>query len=116
MVDNGKIAFSLAVELSHLQSSEQQILLDAMELNDCTPSHAQSIRLKKLSHDGALDGQAIYEVMAKQKPNQQEQYKFKRDDIRKYFLKNYTDKQVYDTVLKLLEQWQRKRERDRDVR
>lgn len=116
MVDDGKIAFSPAVELSYLQSSEQQILLDAMELNDCTPSHAQSIRLKKLSQDGALDGQAIYEVMAEQKPNQQEQYKFKRDDIRKYFPKSYTDKQVYDTILKLLEQWQRKRERDRDTR
>ena len=116
MVDDGKIAFSPAVELSYLQSSEQQILLDAMELNDCTPSHAQSIRLKKLSQEGVLDNPAIYEVMAEQKPNQQEQYKFKRDDIRKYFPKGYTDKQVYDTVLKLLEQWQRKRERNRDAR
>lgn len=116
MVDDNKIAFSPAVELSYLQSSEQQILLDAMELNDCTPSHAQSIRLKKLSQEGTLDNQAIYEVMAEQKPNQQEQYKFKRDDIRKYFPKSYTDKQVCDTVIKLLEQWQRRRERDRDAR
>lgn len=116
MVDDGKIAFSPAVELSYLQSSEQQILLDAIDLNDCTPSHAQSIRLKKLSQEGMLDNQTIYEVMTEQKPNQQEQYKFKRDDIRKYFPKNYTDKQVYDTVLRLLEQWQRKRERDRDAR
>lgn len=116
MVDDGKIAFSPAVELSYLLSSEQRILLDAMELNDCTPSHAQSIRLKKLSQEGVLDDQAIYEVMSEQKPNQQEQYKFKRDDIRKYFPKGYTDKQVYDTVLKLLEQWQRRRERNRDAR
>lgn len=116
MVDDGKIAFSPAVELSYLQSSEQQILLDAIDLNDCTPSHAQSIRLKKLSQEGMLDNQTSYEVMTEQKPNQQEQYKFKRDDIRKYFPKNYTDKQVYDTVLRLLEQWQRKRERDRDAR
>lgn len=116
MVDDGKIAFSPAVELSYLQSSEQQILLDAMELNDCTPSHAQSIRLKKLSQEGVLDNPAIYAVMSEEKPNQQEQYKFKREDIRKYFPKSYTDKQVYDTVLKLLEQWQRKRERDRDAR
>lgn len=116
MVDDGKIAFSPAVELSYLQSSEQQILLDAIDLNDCTPSHAQSIRLKKFSQEGMLDNQTIYEVMTEQKPNQQEQYKFKRDDIRKYFPKNYTDKQVYDTVLRLLEQWQRKRERDRDAR
>lgn len=116
MVDDGKIAFSPAVELSYLQLSEQQILLDAMDLNDCTPSHAQSIRLKKLSQEGMLDNQMIYEVMTEQKPNQQEQYKFKCDDIRKYFPKSYTDKQVCDTVIKLLEQWQRKRERDRDAR
>lgn len=115
-VDDGKIAFNPAVELSYLQSSEQQILLDAMELNDCTPSHAQSIRLKKLSQESVLDDQMIYAVMSEEKPNQQEQYKFKREDIRKYFPKSYTDKQVYDTVLKLLEQWQRKRERDRDAR
>lgn len=103
MVDDGKIAFSPAVELSYLPSTEQQILLDVMELNDCTPSHAQSIRLKKLSQEGVLDDQAIYEVMSEQKPNQQEQYKFKRDGICRYFPNSYTDKQVYDTVLKLLE-------------
>lgn len=116
MVDENKIAFNPAVELSYLESSEQRILLDAMELNDCTPSHAQTIKLKKLSQEGALSDQTIYEILAEQKPNQQEQYKFKREDIRKYFPKNYTDKQVCDTVFKLLEQWQRRRERDRDSR
>ena len=87
-----------------------------MELNDCTPSHAQSIRLKKLSQEGVLQDRTIYDILAEQKPNQQEQYKFKREDIRKYFPKSYTDKQVCDTVIKLLEQWQRRRERDRDSR
>ena len=116
MVDDGKIAFNPAVEISYLEQSEQRVLLNAMELNDCTPSHAQAIRLKKLSQEGVLQDQTIYDTLAEQKPNQQEQYKFKREDIRKYFPKSYTDKQVYDTVLKLLEQWQRKRERDRDAR
>lgn len=116
MVDETKIAFNPAVELSYLSHSEQFILLDAIKQNDCTPSHAQSIRLKKLSQEGTLNRDAIFEILAEQKPNQQEPYKFKREDIRKYFPKSYTDKQVYDTVIKLLEQWQRKRERDREAR
>ena len=116
MVDDGKIAFNPAVEISYLDKAEQQVLLDAMEQNDCTPSHAQSIRLKKLSQEGVLQDQTIYDILAEQKPNQQEQYKFKREEIRKYFPKSYTDKQVCDTVIKLLEQWQRRRERDRDSR
>ena len=116
MVDENKIAFNPAVEISYLEQAEQRTLLDAMEQNDCTPSHAQSIRLKKLSQEGELQDQTIYDILAEQKPNQQEQYKFKREDIRKYFPKSYTDKQVCDTVIKLLEQWQRRRERDRDSR
>ena len=116
MVDDGKMAFNPAVEISYLEQSEQRVLLNAMELNDCTPSHAQAIRLKKLSQEGVLQDQTIYNILAEQKPNQQEQYKFKREDIRKYFPKSYTDKQVCDTVIKLLEQWQRRRERDRDSR
>lgn len=116
MVDENKIAFNPAVEISYLEQSEQRVLLNAMELNDCTPSHSQSIRLKKLSQEGVLQDQRIYDILAEQKPNQQEQYKFKREDIRKYFPQSYTDKQVCDTVIKLLEQWQRRRERDRDSR
>lgn len=116
MVDDGKIAFNPAVEISYLEQAEQRVLLNAMELNDCTPSHAQAIRLKKLSQEGVLQDQTIYDILAEQKPNQQEQYKFKREDIRKYFPKSYTDKQVCDTVIKLLEQWQRRRERDMDSR
>lgn len=116
MVDENKIAFNPAVEISYLDKAEQRVLLNAMELNDCTPSHAQSIRLKKLSQEGELQDQTIYNILAEQKPNQQEQYRFKREDIRKYFPKSYTDKQVCDMVIKLLEQWQRRRERDRDSR
>ena len=69
MVDENKMAFNPAVEISYLEQSEQRVLLDAMELNDCTPSHAQSIRLKKLSQDGVLDDQMIYAVMSEEKPN-----------------------------------------------
>ena len=116
MMDDGKIAFNPAVEISYLDKAEQRVLLDAMEQNDCTPSHVQAIRLKKLSQEGVLQDRTIYDILAEQKPNQQEQYKFKREDIRKYFPKSYTDKQVCDTVIKLLEQWQRRRERDRDSR
>ena len=78
MVDENKIAFNPAVEISYLEQSEQRVLLNAMEQNDCTPFHAQAIRLKKLSQYGVLNDQAIYDIIAEQKPNQQEQYKFKR--------------------------------------
>ena len=116
MVDENKIAFNPAVEISYLEQSEQRVLLDAMELNDCTPSHAQSIRLKKLSQDGVLDDQMIYAVMSEEKPNQQEQIKFKREDLKKYFPAGYTDEQMRRDIIKGLELLKRQRERNRDVR
>ena len=115
-VDENKIAFSPAVEISYLQHSEQLALLDAISLNDCTPSHAQSIRLKKLSQQGVLDDQMIYAVMSEEKPNQQEQIKLKRDDLRKYFPLNYTDEQIKKDIVKGLELLKRQRERNRDAR
>ena len=116
MVDDNKIAFNPAVEISYLDKSEQRVLLDAMELNDCTPSHAQSIRLKKLSQDGLLDDQMIYAVMSEEKPNQQEQIKFKREDLKKYFPAGYTDEQMRRDIIKGLELLKRQRERNRDAR
>lgn len=116
MVDNGKIAFNPAVEISYLSKDEQRILLDAMNLNYCTPSHAQSIRLKKLSQEGSLDSQIIYGVMSEEKPNQKEQIKFKRDDFKKYFPPNYTDEQMRKDILKGLELLRKQRERNRDTR
>ena len=116
MVDENKIAFNPAVEISYLEQSEQRVLLDAMELNDCTPSHAQSIRLKKLSQDGLLDDQMIYAVMSEEKPNQQEQIKFKREDLKKYFPAGYTDEQMRRDIIKGLELLKRQRERNRDAR
>ena len=116
MVDENKIAFNPAVEISYLEQSEQQVLLDAMELNDCTPSHAQSIRLKKLSQDGVLDDQMIYAVMSEEKPNQQEHIKFKREDLKKYFPAGYTDEQMRLDIINGLELLKRQRERNRDAR
>ena len=116
MVDENKIAFNPAVEISYLEQSEQRVLLDAMELNDCTPSHAQSIRLKKLSQEGVLDEQMIYAVMSEEKPNQQEQIKFKREDLKKYFPAGYTDEQMRRDIIKGLELLKRQRERNRDAR
>ena len=116
MVDENKIAFNPAVEISYLEQSEQRVLLDAMELNDCTPSHAQSIRLKKLSQESVLDDQMIYAVMSEEKPNQQEQIKFKREDLKKYFPAGYTDEQMRRDIIKGLELLKRQRERNRDAR
>lgn len=115
-VDEGKVAFSPAVEISFLAEEEQKVLLDAMALNDCTPSHAQSLRLKKLSQEGLLDQNAIYEIMSEEKPNQHEQIKLKRDDLRKYFPPNYTNEQIKKDIVKGLELLKRQRERNRDAR
>jgi len=116
MVDDGKIAFNPAVELSYLDSYQQRAVLDAMALNDCTPSHAQSIRLKKLAQEGLLDDQIIYAVLAETKPNQQEQLKFKREELRKYFPSGYTEEQMRRDIIKGLELLKRQRERNRDAR
>lgn len=115
-VDEGKIAFSPAVEISFLTKDEQKILLDAIELNDCTPSHAQSIRLKKLSQDCVLTKDQIYEIMSEEKPNQQEHLRFRREDFNGYFPKSYTEQQIKKDILKGLELLHRHRQRNRDAR
>ena len=116
MVDDGKIAFNPAVEISHLEYSEQRVLLDAMSLNDCTPSHAQAIRLKKMSQDGVLTDEAIHTIMSEEKPNQAEQIRFKREDFKEYFPPRYTDEQIKRDIFKGLELLKRQRERNRDAR
>lgn len=115
-VDEGTIALSPAVELSYLSEKAQRILLNAMELNDCTPSHAQSIRLKKLSQQGKLTEETIYGIMSEEKANQTERISFKVQDLRGFFPKNYTQKQMTDTILKLLYDNQRRMERTRNSR
>ena len=113
MVDEGRIAFTPAVELSYLSEEQQNILLDAMSLNDCTPSHAQSIRMKKAAQQGTLSSDSIYEIMSEEKANQAERISFKVQDLRGFFPKNYTQKQMTDTILKLLYDYNRKLERSR---
>ena len=116
MVDDNKIAFNPAVEISYLDREEQLTLLDAINMNDCTPSHAQSIRLKKMSQDGLLTADAVYAVLTEEKPNQKEQIKLPRDELRKYFPQNYSDEQIKRDILKGLELLKRQRERNRDAR
>ena len=116
MVDDKKIAFNPAVEISYLDRDEQLTLLDAINMNDCTPSHAQSIRLKKMSQDGLLTADAIYAILSEEKPNQREQIKLPRDEFRKYFPQNYSDEQIKRDILKGLELLKRQRERNRDAR
>ena len=116
MVDDNKIAFNPAVEISYLDREEQLTLLDAINMNDCTPSHAQSIRLKKLSQEGLINREAIYSILAEEKPNQKEQIKLPRDELRKYFPQNYSDEQIKRDILKGLELLKRQRERNRDAR
>ena len=116
MVDDNKIAFNPAVEISYLDREEQLTLLDAINMNDCTPSHAQSIRLKKMSQDGLLTADAVYAVLSEEKPNQKEQIKLPRDELRKYFPQNYSDEQIKRDILKGLELLKRQRERNRDAR
>lgn len=116
MVDDNKIAFNPAVEISYLDREEQLTLLDAINMNDCTPSHAQSIRLKKMSQDGLLTADGVYAVLSEEKPNQREQIKLPRDELRKYFPQNYSDEQIKRDILKGLELLKRQRERNRDAR
>ncbi len=115
-VDNGKIAFNPAVEISFLTEEEQTMLNEAIELNDCTPSHAQTIRLKKLSHDSELTEETINEIMSEEKPNQREQIKFDREDFRKYFPSHYTNEQIKKDILEGLRLLKRKKERNMDAR
>ena len=115
-VDEGVIALSPAVELSYLSEEQQKVLLDSMSLNDCTPSHAQSIRMKKAAQQGLLSSDIIYGIMSEEKANQTERISFKVQDLRGFFPKNYTQKQMTDTILKLLYENQRKLERRRSSR
>ena len=110
-VDEGIVALSPAVELSYLSKEQQKILLDAMSLNDCTPSHAQSIRMKKQAQQNTLSSDSIYEIMSEEKGNQTERISFKVQDLKGFFPKNFTQKQMTDTILKLLYEYNRKLER-----
>ncbi len=112
MVDEQRIAFTPAVELSYLPEREQRVLIDEIEYTDATPSLSQAQRLRKFSRQGRLSVDTVFAVLSEEKPNQREQVRFMTEDIRKYFPKNYSNKDMQETILKLLENWQRKRERN----
>lgn len=117
MVDENKIAFRPAVEISYLAPAEQKYLLEAMDCENCTPSLSQAQRLKKLSQEGKFTKDTAFAILTEEKPNQKEQIRFPVERVRKYFPKNYTQKQMEETIEKLLSDWQRKRtQRDRDER
>jgi ParB family chromosome partitioning protein len=116
MVDDKKIALTPAVELSYLTVLEQQDLLETMESEDCTPSLSQAIQMKKLSQIGALDMDRIFAIMTQPKANQQEKISFRTDDLRKFFPKSYSAARIQETILKLLSDYQKKRQRSREER
>ena len=107
MVDQGRIALTPAVELSYLKESEQKDLLETMESEDCTPSLSQSQQLKKLSQSGELDMDKIFRLMQQPKANQEEKLRFDMKDIRRYFPKNYTTEKIQQTILRLLEKYEK---------
>lgn len=112
MVDNKEIAFSPAVELSYLKSEEQKQFLDAMDYSQNTPSLSQAQRLKKLSREGKCTQQAMYDIMSEKKKDELDRITLKSDVLRQYFPREYTPIQMQNTILKLLEAWQRKRQRE----
>lgn len=117
MVDEGRIALTPAVELSYLNEQEQQALLETMESEDCTPSLSQSQQLKKLSQQGELDVDRIFGLLSQQKPNQEEKIGFLMKDIRRFFPKNYTTAKIQETILQLLQNYERSwKRRNRDER
>ena len=111
MVDEGKIALTPAVELSYLTKQEQLDLLETMECEDCTPSLSQAIQMKKMSQSGELTIDRIFEILQEPKANQHEKISFKVEDLRKYFPKSYSAAKIQETILKLLSDYQRKRQR-----
>ena len=112
MVDEKKIAFNRAVELSYLKPSEQKEFLEAMDYAQASPSLSQAQRLKKLSQEGGCTLDAMCEVMNEIKKDELDHVTIKNEVLRKYFPKSYTPKQMQDTIIRLLEKWQRSKQRD----
>lgn len=108
MVDEGRIAFRPAVELSYLKDAEQKQLLEVMESEECTPSLAQSTKLKQFSREGKLTNNVILSIIKEVKPNQKETIKIQKEKISKYFRTGTTDKKIEDTIIKALEFYQKR--------
>ena len=112
LVDEKKIAFNPAYELSFLKADEQAMLLDAMEYEQATPSLSQAQRLKRYSQDGKLSKDVISAIMSEEKKSEWDKVTLSSETLRKYFPKSYTPQRMQETIIKLLEQWQRKRQKD----
>lgn len=112
MMDHKEIAFNPAVELSFLKKEEQQGFLAAMDYGQSTPSLSQAQRIKKLSQAGMCTQEAMNTIMNEEKKSELDTVTLKNDVLRKYFPRSYTPKQMQDTIIRLLEQWQKKRQRD----
>ena len=112
MVDRKEIAFSPAVELSYLKDEEQRLFLEAMDFSQATPSLSQAQRIKKLSQQGACTQDALFSIMSEEKKSDMDKLTIKQDVLRKYFPKSYTPLQMQQTIIKLLEQWQKRRQRE----
>lgn len=113
-VDENRIAFNPAVELSYLPEDTQKKLFEIMEMQQSTPSLSQTQHMKQLSTEGRLNEDIMLELLSGEKPNQKEKLSIKRDLVEKYFPKDYSVQQIEDTILKMLEDWHRKKLRDRE--
>lgn len=111
-VDEGRIAFTPAVELSYLNDIEQQDLIEAIESEDCTPSLSQAVRMKKLSQKGELNDDKILEIMSEEKANQKERIKIPTERVRKYFPKSYSNAQIEEMIIKLCEAHYKRKQRN----
>ena len=114
MVDQKQISFNPAVELSYLTPEEQQHVIEAMDFTQAAPSLSQAQRLKKLSQEGSCTLEAMQDILGEVKKGELERVAFKSEQLRKYFPKSYSPKQMQDTIIKLLEQWQKKRQREQE--
>jgi len=114
LVDQKKISFNPAVELSYLTAAEQRDFLEAMQDTQNAPSLSQAQRIKKLSQEGQCSYDAIFDIMGEEKKAEMDRVTIKNEVLRKYFPKSYTPKQMQDTIIKLLEQWQKKRQRSQE--
>lgn len=112
MVDSKQISFNPAVELSYLKPNEQKDFLEAMDATQAAPSLSQAQRMKKLSQEGGCTLEAMCDIMNEVKKGELDHVTIKNDVLRKYFPKSYTPKQMEDTIIRLLEQWQRRKQRD----
>ena len=115
MVDNKQIGLNTAVEISYLYDHEQKMLLEAMDYSQSAPSLAQAQRIKKLFQEEGITQEAMNVIMSEEKKTDVDRVTIKNDVLRKYFPKNYTPKQMEDTIVKLLDQWQKKRAREQEL-